>query len=95
MVTFFAQSAHEAIVEERGGWTGGDRVTDFSRGRGLKSDGIAHLQYVDNFAALGGNPVSLTQVNEGVRQVMGARGLVMRENEDVENFCIGWPLRLS
>ena len=69
---FFAQSAHEAIVEEHGGLTGGDRLTDFVPGRGLKSGGIAHLQYVDNFAAVGGgDPVSLTQGEEGVRQVMG------------------------
>ena len=79
---FFAQSAHEAIVEEHTGLTGGDRLTDFAPGRRLKSGGIAHLQYVDNFAALGGDPASLTQVKEGVRQVMGTRGLLMREHED-------------
>ena len=81
-LVFFSQSAHEAIVEEHGGLTGGDRLTDFASDRGLKSGGIVHLQYVDNFAALGGDPESLTQVKEGVRQVMGARGFAMREQED-------------
>ena len=61
---FFVQSAHEAIVEEHGLLIGGDRLTDFAPGCGLKSGGIAHLQHVDNFAALGGDPVSLTQVKE-------------------------------
>ena len=39
-------------VEEHGGLTGNDRLTDFAPGRGLKSGGIARLQYEDNFAAL-------------------------------------------
>ena len=38
---FFAQSAHETIVEEQAVLIG------------LKSDGMTHLQYVDSFAALG------------------------------------------
>ena len=64
------------------GLTGGDRLTDFAPGCRLKIGGIAHLQYVDNFAALGGDLASLTQVKEGVRQIMGTRGLLMRELED-------------
>ena len=79
---FFAQSAHETIVEKHASMTGGDRLTDFAPGRRLKSGGIARLQYVDNFAALGGDPASPTQVVEGVRQVMGTRGLLMRDHED-------------
>ena len=77
----FAQSAHEAIVEEQAGLSGGDRLTDFAPGRRLKSGGAARLRCVSNFAATGGDPASLTQVKEGVRQVMGARGLLMRDED--------------
>ena len=37
---------------------------------------------MDNFSALGGDPVSLRQGKEDVRQVMGARDLFMWEYED-------------
>ena len=43
---------------------------------------MTHLQYVDYFAAMGGDPTSLRQVKEDVRQVMGVRVLLMREHED-------------
>ena len=86
---FFAQSAHEAIGEEQAGLNGGDRLTDFVPGRRLKSGGMAQLQHADNFAALGGDPASLTQVKEGVRQVMGVRGLLMREHDDAGKGGLG------
>ena len=79
---FFAQSAHEAIVERNAGLKPSDRVTDFAPGRRLRAGDSCHLQYVDNFAVLGGDPESLTKTKEKVRDSMGKRGLLMREHED-------------
>ena len=59
-----------------------NRITDFAPGRRLKAGDVCHLQYVDNFAALGGDTESLTQTKEGVREAMDVRGLIMREHED-------------
>ena len=82
---FFAQSAHEAIVEEHAGLTGGDRLTDFAQ---VVVSRVAE-SLMGNFAALGGDLASLTQVKEGVRQVMGTRGLLMREHEDAGKGVAG------
>ena len=79
---FFAQSAHEATVERYVGLNPADRITDFAPGRRLKVGDTCHLQYVDNFAVLGGDPESLTKTKEKVRESMGDRGLLMREHED-------------
>ena len=89
---FFAQSAHEATVEEQAGLSAADRIGDFAPARRLKSGGVSHLQNVDNFAALEGQPGSLTHTKENVREAMGARGLLMREHEGAEGrsrTC--WP----
>ena len=79
---FFAQSAHEAIVERCAGLNPADRITDFIPGRRLKAGDTCHLQYVDNFAVLGGDSESFTKTKEKVRKSMGDRGLLMREHED-------------
>ena len=57
---FFAQSANEALVEEQAGLSAADRIADFAPDRRLKSGGVS-LQYVDNCAALGSQPGSLTR----------------------------------
>ena len=79
---FFALCAHEAIVERYAGLSPAGRITDFTSGRRLKAGDTCHLQYVDNFAVLGGDPESLTKTKERVRESMGYRGLLMREHED-------------
>ena len=64
---FFAQSAHEAIVERYAGLNPADRITDFAPGRRLKVGDTCHLQYVDNFAVLGVDSESLTMTKEKER----------------------------
>ena len=76
---FFAQSAHEAILEQHSGLK---RTTDFAPERRLKFGGMCHLQYVDNFAALVSVAESITKVKEHARESMSRRGLLMREHED-------------
>ena len=85
---FFAQSAHEAIVERCAGLNPASRITDFIPGRRLKTGDTCHLQYVDNFAVLGGDPESLTKTKERVRESMGNRGLFMREHEDADKGMV-------
>ena len=79
---FFAQSAHEAIVEQHSGLKAVGRITDFAPRCRLKVGGMCHLQCVDNFAALGGDAESTAKVMENVGESMGRRGLLMREHED-------------
>ena len=81
---FFAQSAHEAIVERYAGLSPAGRTP----GRRLKAGDTCHLQYVDNFAVLGGDPESLTKTKERVRESMGTRGLLMREHEDAGSSIV-------
>ena len=66
----------------RSRFEGVDRITDFAPGRRLKVGGMYHLQYVDNFAALGGYAESITKVKENVRESISRLGLLMREHED-------------
>ena len=79
---FFAQSAHEATFEQHSGLKAVYRITDFAPGRRLKVGGMCHFQYVDNFAALGGDAECTAKVKENVRESMSRRGLLMREHED-------------
>ena len=41
---FFAQSAHEAIVEEQAGLSFADGIADFAPGRRFKRECVSHLQ---------------------------------------------------
>ena len=79
---FFAQSAHEAIIEQHSSLKAVDRITDFAPGRRLKVGGMCHLHYVDNFAALGSDAESITKVKENVRESVSRRGLLLREHEE-------------
>ena len=79
---YFVESAHEAVVDEEGGMSQKNRITDFKSGVKLRHGRRRHPEYVDNVAALGESPDEVNTSGYQMRAAMRPLSLVTRKHED-------------